>query len=100
MTQEEKFPGGIVALRKACQQLAKLKVKNMQEVVQAIEDEEKKELRREELEVECVDKPDELKQLKKAHREERRKGKLYIEALQKDQEIIFMFKLREAGLLW
>lgn len=63
----------------------------MQEVVQAIEDEEAKEKKRELHEIENFEKKEILKEIKKTHREERRKGKLYIEALQRDQEV---------GLLW
>ena len=63
----------------------------MQEVVQAIEDEENKEKKRELSEIENFEKKELLKEIKKANREERRKGKLYIEALQRDQEVNYRF---------
>lgn len=59
----------------------------MQEIVQAIQDEENKEKTRELYELENYDKKDLLKDIRKNHREERKKGKLYIEALQRDQEV-------------
>jgi flagellar motor component MotA len=72
----------------------------MQEVVQAIDDEDRKEKRRELSEIENYEKKETLKEIRKVNQEERRKGKLYIEALQRDQEIVFLSKLKDAGFLW
>ena len=56
---------------------------------------------RESVERENSDKDAALRsEIAKKHREERAKGKLYVEALQRDQEILFMHRMRSAGLLW
>jgi hypothetical protein len=64
-----------------------MRVKYMQEIVQAIDDEDHKERKREITEIENFEKPENLKEVKKANKEERKKGKLYLEALQRDQEV-------------
>jgi hypothetical protein len=100
LTGEDRIPGGLPGVRKVCQDLARTKMKYMKELVQAIDDEAQKEEKREKYEFENRDKESFLTNIKKKHQEERAKGKQYIEALRRDQEIIFMHKMREAGLLW
>ncbi len=78
----------------------RMRVKQMKELVQAIEDEAQKEIKREQQEMENFDKELLIGDILKRNREERAKGKLYIEALQRDQEILFMHKMKDLGLLW
>ncbi len=100
LTGENRIPGGLPGVRKVCQDLAKIKVKYMKELIQAIDDEAKKEEKRELYEFENREKESFLVTVKKKHLEERMKGKQYIEALRRDQEIVFMHRMKEAGLLW
>lgn len=64
-----------------------MRVKQMKELVQAVDDEAQKEIKREQAEMENFDKELLIGEMKKRHREERQKGKLYIEALQRDHEV-------------
>jgi len=90
LTLETPALGGLTNVRKLCRQLARLRVKQMQEVMMAVQDEMNREQLREQNELEYETKPELLKQMKLTNREERRKGKLYIDALQRDQEVIVM----------
>lgn len=74
----------------------RMRVKQMKELVQAIKDEGRKENKREQQEMENFDKELLIGDIQK----ERAKGKFYIEALQRDQEILFMHKMKDFGLLW
>lgn len=59
----------------------------MRDLVQAVDDEAVKEQKRETAERSAFERPQALQDLKKVHREERRLGKQYIQALQRDQEV-------------
>lgn len=59
----------------------------MRDLVQAVDDEAVKEQKRETAERSAFERPQALQDLKKVHREDRRLGKQYIQALQRDQEV-------------
>lgn len=59
----------------------------MKEIMAAVDDELEREQKREAAEEEYAEKEDVLKALKVRHRDERARGKLYINALQRDQEV-------------
>lgn len=64
----------------------------MRELVQAIDDEADRDQKRESAERAVFDKPQQLHDLKKQNREQRRIGKQYIESLQRDHEVsIFLY---------
>lgn len=64
-----------------------LRVNQMREMVQAIDDEADRDQKRETSERAVFDQPQQLQDMKKQHREQRRLGKQYIEALKRDQEV-------------
>lgn len=87
LTKEERFPGGLKALQRMCWQIAKLKVKQRQELAQAVEDEQEREDKRDRLERESWENIDQLVELRKTHSGERERGRIYIENLQRDHEV-------------
>jgi hypothetical protein len=100
LTKENQCAEGLAAVRRSCQDLAILKVKAMKELVQAVDDEALKEAKREQYEFQNKDKVNLIADIKKKHRDERARGKQYLEGLQRDHEIMFMRRMKEAGLLW
>lgn len=100
LTKEEPRPGGKKAVRTLCWQLAKLKVKQRQELAKALEDEQDRESKRLQAERENWDNANVLRELRKANRAARKKGQIYLEHLQRDQEVIFMRKMKDFELLW
>lgn len=68
--------------------LSNRRVQQMRDLVQAIDDEAIKDQKRETAERAAFERPQALQDMKKVHREERRLGKQYIQALQRDQEVI------------
>lgn len=90
-----------------CKDLAKKKANGYREIVRAIEDENLKEIDRKALETARVnDKEltkekvrDKVKLLKK-HEEDRDKFRIYLQYLQNDNEIIFLRRLFDEGILW
>lgn len=40
------------------------------------------------------------KEVKKRHREERDRARVYIRSLQYDNEVLFVLKMKKAGLVW
>eukprot|EP01039_Chlorochromonas_danica_P005478 gene5478-6029_t len=99
LTKEEPRPGGKKAVRTLCWQLAKLKVKQRQELAKALEDEQDRESKRLQAERENWDNANVLRELRKANRAARKKGQIYLEHLQRDQEVIFMRKMKDFELL-
>lgn len=63
----------------------------MRELVQAIDDEADRDQKRESAERAVFDKPQQLHDLKKQNREQRRIGKQYVESLQRDHEVSTLF---------
>lgn len=61
----------------------------MREFIQAIDDEAIRDQQRETAERAIFERHDQLHDLRKIHREKRKIGKQYIEALQRDHEVIF-----------
>jgi hypothetical protein len=100
LTGEARWIGGLPAMRKKCWELAMLKVQQRRELVRAVEDERQRENKREIAERENCAEPEVLKELQKMHGVDRRKGRTYLQHLQRDQEIIFMRRMHNEGLLW
>lgn len=72
-----------------------LRVNQMRELVQAIDDEADRDQKREAAERAIFDKPQQLHDLKKQNREQRRIGKQYVESLQRDHEVSISFQKQQ-----
>lgn len=88
-------------LLKQCEEIAAIKGRMSRELRQAIQDEELKEKRRMEA-IKDLKNPDSkfAKEMRKRHREERERAKVYIRTLQYDNEVLFLTKLHEYNLIW
>lgn len=100
LTNEKKLKGGLEEVQSNCRTLAKLKVRYLRDLMQAVHDEAEKEEKRKEIELNSADNPKKLKAIKKTHDAEREKAKIYIETMQNDSEVVFIRRLSELGYLW
>ena len=79
--------------------LAKSKMKNIKEVVDAINDEEHRDAKRKEAEDNCTT-AKKLKELIKKHEKERHDHRTYLRTLQYNNDIIMISKMGKYGILW
>ena len=100
-TKEKGIKNGPAGMDIAIRAFANWKMRNMKFMVQAVDDEEKKEIQRAALEDELeINKPEKLLAQVKTHNEERKKHRTYIRAFKYDMEILALQKLNELGLVW
>jgi hypothetical protein len=100
-TKEKQTKGGVGGMDIAIRSYANWKMRNMKFIVQAIDDEEKKEIARLALEDELeINKPERLLDQVRIHNEERHKHRTYIKTFKYDFEILSLRKLHELGLVW
>jgi hypothetical protein len=98
----KKHGGGNFGAKEETRQLARMKVRMLRGIVEAIEDEEQREKKRVAAEAEARKKKDKNKviQLKKKHEEERHKHRTYIRTMKHDNEIVMTQRLQSNGYLW
>jgi hypothetical protein len=72
----------------------------MREVVQAISDEEARDVKRKQIEEECKESSKKLTDALKSHDKERHDHRTYLRTLQYNNEVIFINKMASYGLLW
>lgn len=100
-TKETPMKGGVGGMDIAIRAYANWKMRSIKFIVQAIDDEEKKEVARLALEDELeINKPERLLDQVKIHNEERHKHRTYIKTFKYDMEIVALRKLNELGLVW
>ena len=100
-TKEKSIKGGVGGMDIACRAYANWKMRSMKFIVQASDDEEKKEIARLALEDDYeINKPERLLSQVKVHNEERHRHRTYIKTFKYDLEIVALRKLNELGLVW
>ena len=100
-TKEKATKGGVAGMDIACRKFANWKMRSMKFIVQAVDDEEKKEIARLALEDELeINKPERLLDQVKVHNEERHRHRTYIKTFKYDLEICILNKLNAMGLVW
>ena len=100
-TKEKEVKGGVGGMDIAIRAYANWKMRSIKFIVQAIDDEEKKEVSRLALEDELeINKPERLLDQVKLHNEERHKHRTYIKTFKYDIEIVSLKKLNDLGLVW
>jgi len=100
-TKEKPAKGGVGGMDIACRKFANWKMRSIKFIVQATDDEEKKELARLALEDELeIHKPERLLDQAKVHNDERHRHRTYIKTFKYDIEICALRKLNDMGLVW
>lgn len=100
-THEKPIKGGVGGMDIAARAYANWKMRSVKFIVQAIDDEERKETQRLAVEEELeINKPERLLQQVKVHNAERHAHRTYIKTFKYDMEILSVNKLYELGLVW
>ena len=98
-TKEKRLPNGVRGMQEACRQYALWRTIALKNIVSSIDEEQRRDLQRIEIEDQIVDEA-KLKALVIKHDEERHKHRTFVRMSMYEMEIVMVDRLYRMGILW
>lgn len=98
-TREKRSPGGIKGMDKECLAYASWRARTLRNLVSSIDEEQKRDVQRIEVEDQIVD-AKKLQDVIAKHDEERHKHRLFVRLSLYEMEVLIVRKLYDLGILW